>query len=273
MPQRSAKGKLTYSTSTDSKIRRKMILFIEFLTGRLRLERMYQEILDTDPSSAEIWKLIFEKLELKYAIESGSLDEVDEHTPSIIIANHPFGVVDGVILGYLISQRRAKFKFLVNEVLCREPLLDPYLLPIDFKETKEAIATNLKTRETAIQCLEEGESIVIFPSGGVATSPGFLQKAEDLEWKKFVGKLIRKSKAPVIPFYFEGSNSWVFQFASQISMDLRLSVLLYEVTNKIGKEFKVQVRNKIPFSEIQALDKNEDLLVFLRKRVFGGVMN
>ena len=65
----------------------------------------------------------------------------------------------------------------------------------------------------------------------------------------------------------------MFQFASQISMDLRLSVLLYEVTNKIGKEFKVQVRDKIPFSEIQALDKNEDLLVFLRKRVFGGVMN
>lgn len=77
----------------------------------------------------------------------------------------------------------------------------------------------------------------------------------------------------MIPFYFEGSNSWIFQFASQISMDLRLSVLLYEVTNKIGKQLSVQIRNKIPFSEIQALDKNEDLLVFLRKRVFGGTMN
>ncbi len=250
-----------------------MILFIEFLTGRIRLERMYQEILDTDPSSADIWELIFKKLNLKYDIESGSLEEVDSDSPSIIIANHPFGVVDGVILGYLVSQRRPNFKFLVNEVLCREELLEPYLLPIDFKETKEAIATNIQTRETALRCLDAGESIIIFPSGGVATSPGFLQKAEDLEWKKFVGKLIRKSKAPVVPFYFQGSNSWIFQLASQLSMDLRLSVLLYEVTNKIGKEFKVQVRNKIPFSEIQALDKNEDLLVFLRKRVFGGTMN
>jgi len=162
MPSSSAKGKLTYSTSTDSMVRRKMILFIEFLTGRVRLERMYQEILDTNPSSGDIWKLIFEKLQLQYRIESGSLEEVDENAPSIIIANHPFGVVDGVILGYLISQRRPKFKFLVNEVLCREPLLDPYLLPIDFKETKAAIETNIRTRETAIKCLQEGESIVIF---------------------------------------------------------------------------------------------------------------
>ena len=255
MNSKSAKGKLTYSTSTDSLLRRRLISFIEILTGRMRLERLYQEILDSNPTSNEIWKLIYQKLNLSHRIEEGSLDQINTENPSIVIANHPFGVVDGVMLGHLVSQRQPKFKFLVNEVLCREPLLEPFLLPIDFKETKEALITNIQTRKTAIKCLEEGESIIIFPSGGVATSPGFLKKAEDLEWKKFVGKLIRKSKAPVIPFYFEGSNSWIFQFASQLSMDLRLSVLLYEVINKIGKEFKVHIRKEIPFSEIQALDK------------------
>ncbi len=273
MSTRSAKGKLTYSTSTDSPLRRRLISCIEVLTGRLRLERLYQEILDDDPTSEEIWKRIYQKLDLKHTIAEGSLEQINTNSPSIVIANHPFGVVDGVILGHLVSQRQPRFKFLVNEVLCREPLLDPYLLPIDFKDTKEAMITNIQTRKLAIKCLEEGESIVIFPSGGVATSPGFLKKAEDLEWKKFVGKLIRKSQAPVIPFYFEGSNSWIFQFASQLSMDLRLSVLLYEVTNKIGKDFKVYVRKQIPFSEIQALDKKEDLLEFLRKRVFSDAMN
>lgn len=273
MKSRSAKGKLTYSTSTDSLLRRKFILFIEFMTGRIRLERMYQEILDTDPTSEEIWKLIYEKLQLSHSVPTGSLDVLAGDHPSIIIANHPFGVVDGVILGYLVSQRQPKFKFLVNEVLCKEPLLDPYLLPIDFKETKEAMRTNIQTRTQALKCLEDGESIIIFPSGGVATSPGFFRKAEDLEWKKFVGKLIRKSKATVIPFYFEGTNSWIFQFASQISMDLRLSVLLYEITNKIGKEFTVHIRKEIPFSEIQALEKKDQVLEFLRKRVFDGAMN
>jgi len=269
MPTRSAKGKLTYSTSTDSKIRRKLILFIEFLTGRLRLERMYQEILDTDPTTEEIWELIYKKLGLNYRLKEGSIDQIYKDSPSIIIANHPFGVVDGVILGFLVSQRTKKFKFLVNEVLCREELLEPYLLPIDFKETKKAMETNLETRKRALACLKEGETIIIFPSGGVATAPGFFKKAEDLEWKKFVWKLIRKSKAPVIPLYFEGSNSWIFQTASQISMDLRLSVLLYEVINKIGKTINISIREEVQFSDLQQLDRNQGALEYLRGRVFG----
>ncbi len=262
--------KLTYSSSTDSWAQKNLILGIEFLTGRRKLERMYQEILDSNPTSEEIWKLIFEKLGLSYNLLEGSIDDINPNHPSIVIANHPFGVVDGVALGYLISQRRPKFKFLVNEVLCREELLEPYLLPIDFRETKDAVATNLQTRETALHCLDQGETIIIFPSGGVATSPSFFKPAEDLVWKRFVGKLIRRSKATVIPIHFQGSNSWLFQLASQISVDLRLGLLLHEVNNKIGKEIRVSIRKEIPFSEVQALDKKEDLLVFLRKRVFEG---
>lgn len=265
--QRRAKGKLTYSISTDSTLRKNVILLIEYLTGRKKLERMYQEILDDNPSSELIWQLIFEKLRLSFACQEGSIECIHADSPSIIIANHPFGVIDGVVLGYLVSKQRSNFKFLVNEVLCHEELLEPYLLPIDFKNTKEAIATNIKTRETALRCLHNGETIIIFPAGGVAISPGLFRKAEDLEWKKFVTKLIRKSKAPIIPIYFAGSNSWAFQFASQISTDLRLSLLLHEIINKIGKEIKVSIRKEIPFSEIESLHKKE-LLTFLRKRVF-----
>lgn len=262
------RGILTYSTSRDRFLRRQLIQTIELLSGRRRLEKMYREILDHHPTSDEIWKLIFHKLDLSCHIKNGQLSEIPEEDPCIIIANHPFGVVDGVTLGHLVKQRRDKFKFLVNEVLCREPLLDPYLLPIDFKETKTAIRTNLETRKEALACLERGECLVIFPSGGVSTSPGFFKKAVDLEWKRFVGKLIKKSQAPVIPIYFEGHNSWIFQFTSQISEDLRLGVLLHEVTNKIGHKIEVSIRKKIPFTEIKGISNVDTLLAFLRARVF-----
>jgi len=262
------KGTITYSTSTDSFLRRNFIQTIEYLSGRKKLERMYRQVLDEEPTFEEIWRLIFEKLELSYRIKQGALEEIPESGPCIIVANHPFGVVDGVMLGHIVKQRRLKFKFLVNEVLCREELLAPYLLPIDFKETKEALATNLQTKKEAIECLERGECIVIFPAGAVSTAPGFLKKAQDLEWKRFVGKLIKKSKAPVVPIFFEGSNSWVFQFASQLSADLRLSVLLYEVKNKIGKTFQISIRKKIPFDEIKGISQVDELLSFLRKKVF-----
>lgn len=229
---------------------------------------MYQEILDDRPEPNDIWKLIFEKLELSYRLKSGEPEEIPDSGPCIIVANHPFGVVDGVVLGHIVKQKREKFKFLVNEVLCREPLLDPYLLPIDFKETKKALLTNLETRKEALACLSRGECIIIFPAGAVSTSPGFFQKAIDLEWKRFVGKLIKKSKAPVIPVYFEGHNSWIFQFASQVSEELRLGVLLHEVTNKIGNTIDISIRKKIPFTEIEGISKIDEILHLLRSRVF-----
>ena len=262
------RGTLTYSTSTDSFLRRQFIQAVEFLSGRRKLEKLYGEILDANPTSDEIWRLIFEKLALSYTLKSGLLEEIPNQGPCIIVANHPFGVVDGVALGHIVKQKRDKFKFLVNEVLCREPLLDPYLLPIDFKETKEALRTNLETRKEALACLDRGECIVIFPAGAVSTSPGFFKKAVDLEWKRVVGKLIKKSEAPVIPIYFEGHNSWIFQFASQISEDLRLGVLLHEVTNKIGNTIEVSIRKKIPFSEIKGISKVDEVLDLLRNRVF-----
>jgi len=263
-----SRGTLTYSTSTDSFLRKQLIQSVELVSGRKKLEKMYKEVLDENPTSDEIWKVIFEKLELAYRLKSGSLDEIPDQGPCIIVANHPFGVVDGVTLGHIVKQKRDKFKFLVNEVLCREPLLDPYLLPIDFKETKGAVKTNLETRKEALACLDRGECIVIFPAGAVSTSPGFFRKAVDLEWKRFVGKLIKKSEAPVVPIYFEGHNSWLFQFASQISEDLRLGVLLHEVTNKIGNTIDVSIRKKIPFSEIKGISKVDQVLNLLRERVF-----
>lgn len=262
------RGTITYSTSTDSFLRRQFIQTVEFLSGRRKLERLYKEILDENPTSDEIWKLIFEKLGLSYQLKDGQLTEIPDNGPCIIVANHPFGVVDGVTLGHIVKQKRDKFKFLVNEVLCREPLLDPYLLPIDFKETKDAIRTNLETRKEALACLDRGECIVIFPAGAVSTSPGFFQKAVDLEWKRFVGKLIKKSEAPVIPVHFEGHNSWIFQFASQIGEDLRLGVLLHEVINKIGGVIEVSIRKKIPFTEIKGISKVDKVLDLLRSRVF-----
>jgi len=262
------RGILTYSTSTDSFFRKHFIQAVELLSGRRKLEKMYNEILDEKPNSEDIWRLIFEKLALSYQLKDGQLEEIPTKGSCVIVANHPFGVVDGVTLGHIVKKRRDKFKFLVNEVLCTEPLLDPYLLPIDFKETKEALKTNLETRKEALACLNRGECIVIFPSGAVSTSPGFFKKAVDLEWKRFVGKLIKKSEAPVIPIYFEGHNSWIFQFASQISEDLRLGVLLHEVTNKIGNTIDISIRKKIPFTEIKGISKVDEVLSFLRNRVF-----
>ena len=262
------KVRLSYSSVDDPLVKRLLIGTIEHATGRKRLERVYSEIKAHKPSSSQLWDLMLEKLELYPSYDQAQLEKIPKEGPIIFVANHPFGVVDGVVLGYLASRVRSKFCVLVNEVLCREELLQPYFLPIDFRDTRAAKETNINTRNETLHRLQAGEALAIFPAGGVATSPKLWGKAEDLDWKRFVIKMILKTKATVIPIFVHGQNSRLFQVASHVSMNLRLSLLLHEVTNKMGRQIYLDIGDPIPFEQLSNIKDRQELLDHLRAVTF-----
>ncbi|HHP7240448.1 MAG TPA: lysophospholipid acyltransferase family protein [Cyclobacteriaceae bacterium] len=260
---------LSYASPDDHWTKKALIGSIEYLTGKPRLQRMYKEVLSSEPFTHHIWETLLQKLGIKSEMNEARLQSIPSKGPVIFIANHPFGVVDGLMLGNIISMVRNDFKLIVNEVLCREPLLNPYLLPISFEDTKAALQTNIKTRKTAMSFLREGQSIGIFPAGGVSTASKFWKPADDLEWKRFLVKLIKNTKATVIPIYFYGQNSKLFQLASQINMNIRYGLLLNEVRNKIGKSFKIEIGFPIRYKDLDSISHPDMMLDFLRSQVYG----
>ncbi|NBU35812.1 MAG: glycerol acyltransferase [Bacteroidetes bacterium] len=203
---------LSYSEPGDPWVTKLIIQLVEVLTGRTLIERKYNKVLNMGLPGKDLMSAALRELEINLCFEGFSIMEIPQDGPVIFIANHPFGVVDGLALGEIVSKVREKFAILVNAVLCRNPQLDPFLLPIDFREMPEAIRTNIQTRKEAIERLSRGEAIAIFPSGAVATAPFPGKEPVDLEWKRFVVKLITQSKATVIPLYFHGNNSFWFQY-------------------------------------------------------------
>ncbi|WP_020533928.1 lysophospholipid acyltransferase family protein [Flexithrix dorotheae] len=260
--------KLTYSTPEDPWISSFLIQLVEFLTGRFPLERKFNQVLNSNKTPSLIWQELVEACGLKLNYDPKQLAKIPVNEPVIFIANHPFGVVDGMVMAFLAAQKFPKFKLLVNGVLCTDELLNNFFLPIDFGSNKKALQTNIQTRTLAIEKIKSGEPIVIFPAGGVATAPSCWKKAEDLEWKRFVVKLIHKAEATVIPIYFHGQNSRLFQMVSQFSQDLRLALLLFEVRNKMHKTLKIEIGNPITFKEMNSQTKKNDLLNFLYHQVF-----
>jgi len=211
-------------------------------------------------------------LDVDLEVVRGELPKtLDPATPLVIVSNHPYGIVDGFGALSLAEALGRPFRVLIHKDLVKVPEIRPYALPIDFTETKEAQAANIKVRREALELLAQGTTIIVFPAGGVATSPTTFGRAVDLPWKTFTARMILASRAQVLPLYFEGQCSPLFHFISKFSLILRLSAILREFRRKIGHPLRVHIGDPIPFeaiSEAVGTDRRA-LMNMLYDRVHG----
>jgi len=253
----------SYADPADPPFKRFVIHAIEHLTGQPYLRWLYENYRPVDGET--FWDAAIRLLELKVCYDAEKLGAWPRTGPLVVVCNHPYGILDGVVSCAIVGKVRPDFKVLTNAVICRaEPVRD-YLLPIDFSENEEAVRTNLQSRAAAIAHLKAGGCILIFPSGGVSTTPKWwMRRAIDTEWKTFTAKLISAGRAPVAPLYFAGQNSRLFQLVSHISLTLRLSLLFHEVHNKLGSEVRAAVGDVAPYEDLAAIRDRRALMQHLR---------
>lgn len=258
----------SYAAPDDPRLKRLIIRAIETMTGQPYLKSLYDEHRLNPVPGESFWSAAIRNLELKIDYNADALHKLPRTGPLVIVANHPFGVLDGLIISFLTSLVRNDFLVLTNSVLYQADEIRDHLLPIDFAETKEALSTNLKSRAAAKTHLLRGGVLVVFPAGGASTAPKpWSKRAVDAEWKNFAARLIASARAPVVPVYFAGQNSRLFQIASHISMTLRLSLFFKEVYDKIGSEIRVRVGELMPYSELEPLDRAK-LMEHLRQKTY-----
>jgi putative hemolysin len=187
-----------------------------------------------------------------------------------VVANHPYGVLDGLVISWLVSKARRDFCVLTNAVLMRAPEAQDYILPIDFAGTEGAQRTNLASRAAARAQLERGGVVVVFPAGAVSTAPDRLGRkpAVDAPWQPFVAQLIQRAGATVVPIWFGGQNSRLFQIASHFSATLRVSLIFHEVRSRIGATLPVVIGAPIPFEALAHIRDRQALADDLRARAY-----
>jgi putative hemolysin len=266
----------SYAAEDDPLLKRLVIRLIEHVTGQPYLRWLYEDY-QNNPKNETFWDSAIRRLELKIACDDAKLAAWPKSGPLVIVCNHPFGVLDGLIICHLVAKVRTDFRILTNSVLYRANEIKPFLLPIDFAETKEAMKTNLQSRAEAKTHLMGGGCLVIFPAGGVSTTPKVWDKrAIDADWKTFTARMITQARAPVAPVYFAGQNSRLFQLASHISMTLRLSLLFKEVHDKIGSEVRVRVGDVVPYDSLATITDRYAFMQHLRDVTYAlgkGVQN
>ena len=261
----------SYDDPEDPILKKILIRSIEFLTGQPKLFKLYRKYQENPNLWKSFWDGCVDLLKLKINISNFDLEKIPSPGPAIVVANHPFGVLDGLVLSWLVSQKRNDFKLLVHSLLLRAPETKGNLLPIDFTGDKKALLTNLETRKKARKHISEGGCIIIFPSGTVSTTLKFYQKkakAFDCEWKKFTSRLIKQTDPKIIPINFPGTNSLAFQIFSHISLVLRSSLLFFEIKRRINTEVEVFVGDSFKYSDIGEDLSNDELADMLRTKTY-----
>jgi putative hemolysin len=242
---------LSYVSQRDPFWKRWTMRAIENLSGRRRLLPIYYRWRAVAATNPRMMGVLLDMIGTTLDLHAPAWPIiVPPQVPLVIIANHPFGIGDGIAVLALAEQLGRPYRILVNSDFMKLPEIRPYALPIDFSASPKAIATNLKSRTDARRLLKAGVTIVVFPAGGVATAEQPFGKAEELPWKGFTARLIQQAQAAVLPVYFEGQNSALFHLISRYSLTLRLSLLVSEFRRFVGATIKVHVGAVVPFAAL-----------------------
>ena len=260
---------ISYAHSAQTRGGRAVIRTLENLTGRMRLIKRASGYGRDVAAGRDFWDVMVARYGLSLEVVQGSLSHIPTDKPVIVIANHPYGILDGLMMGHMLSQTRGEFKILANHVFRKAEDLNKVILPISFDAGRDAVAQNLATRRAALEYLEQGGAIGIFPGGAVSTSAKPFSKPLDPGWRAFTARMVAKSEAVVVPVFFEGQCSRLFQVASHLHVSLRMGLLIREFKSRVDTPVRVHVGAALGRDQLDPLaGDSKSLMAFLRAKTY-----
>lgn len=260
---------ISYAHSASSKSGRAVIRLMENTTGRLRLIKRADGYEEEVARGRDFWDVMVERYGLTLDVVGGSLDNIPKDGPLILIANHPYGILDGLMMGHILSEVRGDFRIMAHRIFRKAEELNRIILPVSFDETKEAVKLNLQTRKEALGYLSEGGAIGIFPGGTVSTSAKLFSHPMDPGWRSFTARMVGKSNATVVPVFFEGHTSRLFQIASHLHSTLRMGLLIKEFKKRVDTPVQVVIGEPIGRDILDPMATDSKAMMdFLRKATY-----
>lgn len=261
---------LTYSNTFDSPLKSTIIRTIELLTGKLKIVSRIRrfERLGTQPKGQAFWQATMEVMGIEVQTPPEQLAHIPKTGPVVLVANHPHGMVDGMIFADVIGRVRSDYRILTRSILTGiDESAGSFMIPVPFPHQPDAQEKMIEMRRATMEHLAQGGLVALFPSGVVATSKTMFGPVVEAEWNVFTAKMIRISGASVVPMYFPGKNSRWYQIANQISATLRQGLLLHEIAHAFDRPQKPVLGPVITQNDMAPYMKEpRKLMAWLRER-------
>ena len=259
---------LSYATTFDDPWKASMIRVMEALTGKLTILRLIRKFeRQGAPTGQAFWRACLDVMGIELTTPVEQLLRIPKEGPVIVVANHPHGMIDGMIFADLIGRVRNDYRILTRSLLTvLDEVAGSYMIPVPFPHDDDAQRKMVEMRSKAMAHLADGGVVALFPSGVVASSDTMFGPVIERDWNVFTAKMIRRSGATVVPMFFPGSNSRTYQIANQISPMLRQGLLLHEVVKCLNRPQGPGVGHPLDKDFVEEMGKDpRGFMVWLRE--------
>lgn len=263
------KRKVSYANTFSNPWKANAIRAMEWATGKIPLLRMVRRFERMGPAEGQaFWRQALDIMGIELLTPPEQIARIPRTGPVIIVANHPHGLVDGMVLADLIGRVREDYKILTRSLLTGVKEIERFTIPVPFPHEEDAKEQSLEMRARAMDHLNSGGVIVLFPSGVVASSETWFGPAVEAGWNPFTARMIQRSGATVVPVFFPGQNSRAYQIANRVSATIRQGLLIHEVVHACRRPQKPVVGEPILPEEVTAFAGGpRDFVSWLRDRV------
>jgi putative hemolysin len=247
----------------------KLAALAPFISKALKLEKVNKLYANhNEVSGVEFADEILKELNVHYECNPEELNNLPKSEPFIVIANHPYGGIDGMMLLSLITKIRPDFKIMANFLLQQIPTLKDNFVSVNPFENSSKAGMNISGIKKCLTLLQEGHPVGIFPAGEVSSLKLNNLKISDKMWNPVVGKMIMKAQVRVVPVYFSGHNSMVFNLLGLVHPALRTAKLPSELFNKHEEKITVRIGKPVSVKTVNEFKNADELLRFLRAKTY-----
>jgi len=230
------------------------------------LNKVYSDV--EHLTGQEFFETFLRNLDLKYELHEEDIKRIPETGPFIVVANHPLGALDGIIMLKIISKVRPDFKILGNFLLQKIEPLKSMVIAVNPFDTRKDAYSSMSGMKDALRHLSDGKCLGIFPAGEVSRKNFSTGEIRDRKWQIPAMKLIKKANVPVIPLYFHAKNGRVFYRWGVIHADIQTALLPVEMMRKRLKPIKLRIGKSIVPKQLNEFSNFDELGNFLQKKVY-----
>jgi putative hemolysin len=244
--------RLSYAGTFTNPVKAGTIRTIEWLTGKYTLLRLIRQFERSGaPVGQPFWPKAMKTMGIDILTPDDQVARIPRDGPLVVVANHPHGLVDGMVMATLIGRVRTDYKILTRSLLTGIPEIEEFMVPVPFPHEENSRALGLEMREKAMSQLRDGGVVILFPAGKVASATTWLGPAVEPEWNPFTAKMVLRSGASVLPIMFPGQNTRAYLMANLLSATLRQGLLLHEIKCALNRPQAPVIGHPIPPAELR----------------------